>query len=370
MTNIPNAAGEAPARAAKDGSGGKSPYYILATSRLADEHGLVLKHGETFGVFDHYGDVKPTGLGEEGLYHEGTRYLSCLLLALEHARPMFLSSAIRQDNALLTIDLTNPDVSHGGRVAVSRGTLHLARTKFLRDGACYERLQLRNYGLAPMSVSLALHFEADFADLFEVRGAKRARHGEHLGEEASSDGVVLGYRGLDGVTRRTRLLFSPSPVEVNHGDARFELTLAPHAEESIELTILCERDGSEPHLSSFDAALAEAASAPVSGVNEGCIVHSSSGQVNAWTERSAADLSMMTTQTAHGPYPFAGVPWFSCPFGRDGIITALECLWLRPSSPAASSPTWPPPRRRRPTPSATPSRARSCTRRATARWPP
>ena len=172
----------------QDGSGGKSPFYILATSPLADEHGLVLKHGETFGVFDHYGDVRPTGLGEEGLYHEGTRYLSCLLLALEHARPMFLSSTVRQDNELLTVDLTNPDVSRGGRVEVPRGTLHLARTKFLRDGACYERLRLRNYGLAPMSVSLALHFEADFADLFEVRGAKRARRGEFLGEEASSDG--------------------------------------------------------------------------------------------------------------------------------------------------------------------------------------
>src|SRR5437868_2487998 len=185
--------------ALKDDAGEKSPFYILATSPSADEHGLVLKYGETFGVFDHYGDVKPTGLGEEGLYHEGTRYLSCLILALEHARPMFLSSTVRQDNEVLTIDLTNPDVSRGGQVVVPRGTLHLARTKFLHDGACYERLRLHNYGLAPMAVSLALHFEADFADLFEVRGTKRARRGEYLGGEASPGGVVLGYRGLDGV---------------------------------------------------------------------------------------------------------------------------------------------------------------------------
>ncbi len=320
----------APARTTKDGPAGKNPFYILATSPLADEHGLVLKHGETFGVFDHYGDVKPTGLGEEGLYHEGTRYLSCLILALEHARPMFLSSTVRLDNELLTVDLTNSDVSRGGRVVVPRGTLHLARTKLLRDGACYERLRLRNYGAAPMGVALALHFEADFADLFEVRGTKRARRGDYLGEDVSPDGVTLSYRGLDGVTRRTRLVCSPAPAEVQRCDIRFELTLAAHAEETIDLTVLCERDGAAPPRPSLADALAQTDGSAARGRPGGAALHASSGQFNAWADRSAADLSMMTTQTPHGPYPFAGVPWFSCPFGRDGIITALECLWLRP----------------------------------------
>src|ERR671935_1929819 len=103
------AAGAAPPSA--DGAAQEvDPYYILASSPAADEHGLVLKQGDTFAVFDHFGDVKPTGLGEEGLYHEGTRYLSCLLLGLEQARPMFLSSTVRRDNVALTVDLTNPDI--------------------------------------------------------------------------------------------------------------------------------------------------------------------------------------------------------------------------------------------------------------------
>jgi glycogen debranching enzyme len=318
----------APAPPARDGPSGKNPYYILATSPAADEHGLVLKHGDTFAVFDHFGDVKPTGLGEEGLYHEGTRYLSCLLLGLEHGRPMFLSSTVRQDNDLLTVDLTNPDISRGGRVAVPRGTLHLSRTKFLWAGACHERLSLRNYGTAPVVVSLALHFEADFADIFEVRGTRRARRGEYLPEEPRPDGVTLAYRGLDGVTRRTRLSWSPPPDEVDRGDARFTLSLAAHGEAIIELTVTCERDGVEPSRLSFDEALA--AATEWAARRDSCTVHASNGQFNAWTDRAAADLSMMTTQTPLGPYPYAGVPWFSCPFGRDGIITALECLWLWP----------------------------------------
>ncbi len=66
-----------------------SAFRILADSSLADERTRVLKHGDTFGVFDHYGDIKPEGLGEEGLFHDGTRFLSGLLLDLEGGRPSF-----------------------------------------------------------------------------------------------------------------------------------------------------------------------------------------------------------------------------------------------------------------------------------------
>jgi hypothetical protein len=91
----------------------------------------VLKQGDAFAVFDHYGDIKPVALGEEGLFYDGTRFLSCLLLRLGPDRPLFLSSTVKEANDLLTVDLTSPDVLQSGRVAVPRGTLHLSRTKFL-----------------------------------------------------------------------------------------------------------------------------------------------------------------------------------------------------------------------------------------------
>src|SRR5205085_2501359 len=49
-------------------------------------------------------------------------------------------------------------------------------------------------------------------------------------------------------------------------------------------------------------------------------------QFNAWLERSAADLALLTAGNPETGYPYAGVPWYSVPFGRDGILTALLYL--------------------------------------------
>src|SRR5262249_58958292 len=123
-------------------------YHLLAAAGVVDDRARVLKHNDTFAVFDHYGDVKPGGLGEEGLYHEGTRYLSCLLLELDGRRPFFLGSSVRDENDQLAVALTNPDEVRDGRVVVPLGTLHLAVRTFLWQGTCHWQLRGRNPGAA------------------------------------------------------------------------------------------------------------------------------------------------------------------------------------------------------------------------------
>ena len=145
-----------------------------------DRSGLprrVLKHGDTFGVFDLHGDVIAIETGDQGLFHAGTRFLSRFELLLGRRRPLLLSSTISDDNTILAVDLTNPDVVRNGHVLISRGSVHIFRARTLWNGYCLERIRVANHSRHSIQTPLALQFDADFCDLFEVRGTQRERRG-------------------------------------------------------------------------------------------------------------------------------------------------------------------------------------------------
>jgi glycogen debranching enzyme len=306
-------------------------YYILATSALADDRTLVLKRGDTFAVFDRYGDVQPVGQGQQGLFHADTRYLSRLELRLGGARPLLLSSTVTEDNAFLTADLTNTDLSDDGAVQLARDTVHVFRTAFLVDGACCLGFGARNFGAGPVALAVSLRFEADFTDIFEVRGSQRARRGAMLSPRVEGAAVHLGYRGLDERVRTTHLRFEPPPADLSATAAGWELRLGPGERTELMVVIQCERDDRPAPVVGFGSARAEVIAATELERQGWCDISTSNQQFDEWTARSAADLRMMVTDTPSGPYPYAGVPWFSTPFGRDGIITALETLWVQPA---------------------------------------
>ena len=305
-------------------------FYILATSSRVDDRTRVLKDGEAFAVFDRYGDILPQGLGEQGLYYQGTRFLSHLEFRLNGKRPLILSSTIRDDNALLTVDVTNPDLQWGRDVLLPRNTVHVFRSAFLQNETCHMHVRLRNYALQPLDVTFSLDLEADFADIFEVRGITRPRRGRLLPAEATASGCVLTYEGLDGVTRRTRVEASPHPARIANGRLEFQAPMGPHGETNVFLTVGCEVGEAGTAPLEYQAALDQVAKARALHSAAGCDVTASNEQFNDWINRSLADLRMMLTGTPEGPYPYAGVPWFSTIFGRDGIITALETLWINP----------------------------------------
>ena len=307
-------------------------FYILATSALADDRTRVLKHADSFAIFDRYGDIQPVGLGEQGIYHEGTRFLSKLVLHIGTERPMLLSSTVREDNVLLAVDLSNPDIYLDGEAILQRGTLHIYRSKFLWENTCYERIRVRNYGLFPVESSLSLQFDSDFADIFEVRGQKRERRGRRLQDVVDGSAAVLSYEGLDRVVRRMRIGCGPAPQKLSRSEIVLAIHLRPGDETDFLITFDCEIDpGETSSRLPYEQALSQAGRILRDKQPGECTIHTANEQFNRWVSRSGADLRMMLTETPWGEYPYAGVPWFSTVFGRDGIITALQYLWVDPN---------------------------------------
>ena len=159
-----------------------------------------------------------------------------------------------------------------------------------------------------------------------------ANYVQHVLAAHPDDEIVIGYEGLDAVVRRTRARCRPGPARIDAGGFTVEALIRPQTDAVWDLAVSCETGATPSRIFvSYEGALAEAGDALRAGRSGDCHVYTSNEQFNDWLNRSAADLHMMISETPAGPYPYAGVPWFSTPFGRDGIITALEYLWINPA---------------------------------------
>ena len=301
----------------------------IPTTATAARSRHTLKHADTFVVLDAFGDIGASAGGPDGLFDHDTRYLSRFEMLLAGCQPMLLGSGVRDDNLTFTVDLTNPDVYRDGRIVMAKDTAHVVRTTYLWGGALHQRVHVSNHGPALLAFTLGFVFGCDFSDLFEARGMRRDAHGTTQ-ETVEVDRIVFLYTGLDGISRRAVLRFEPAPRRLMSSAAAYEVALDPGA--SLTITFTAECSGvREAETTDFLRGLMAAhrgAKALTRGV---ATVESSNEIFNEVMCRSTADLYMLVTDTPQGPYPYAGIPWYSTTFGRDGIITAIEMLWIDPA---------------------------------------
>ncbi len=307
----------------------ETPFYIPATDAPARPR-RTLKKNDTFAVFDSHGDIGASSGGPDGLFHCDTRYLSHLEVLICGSRPLLLHSAMRDDNLNYYVDLTNPDIYADGKITMLKDTIHVSRTIYLKDGSLRERIALTNHGCDPVQFSLSIIFASDFADIFEVRGIKRERRGTSSIDAAQSPLVHLRYHGLDKSSRTTTLQFEPTPTELQDSSARYDVELAPHDKTAIFITVASGHSLPGP-AESFFRGLARLHRQQQQVTRHVAAVETSDAVMNEILCRSMADVFMLVTETDDGPYPYAGIPWYSTTFGRDGIITAMNMLWAAPS---------------------------------------
>lgn len=340
----------------------------------------VLKHGNLYLLSDAFGDIHPDSRGL-GFYDLDTRVLSCAVLRVNGERPTLLRGQVAS-NHISSIQLTNPELRRdpsmklGGEQALARRALSIARRRWIAGGLA-ERIEVTNFSGRAQEIVLDLELDVDAADIFEVRGYPRASRGTFEATEATDHSLVFRYDGVDGMTRRTLLTFTPGEVAASgprrpdggEGSVRVRWTLqipaAAHAGVRWEARTDLEAGPGGEHRETTPSRLATAMSHHVddSGAGEGADAVAASDQpahgvgepseaeaeYGAWNERCArirsdgelldlairrsiADLRLLQND---GPKPgehylAAGVPWFTTLFGRDSIITALQVLPFMP----------------------------------------
>ncbi|PLZ00328.1 amylo-alpha-1,6-glucosidase [Burkholderia sp. WAC0059] len=325
-------------------------------ARVASASQHVLKSGDTFIVNDSLGDI--TGV-DDGLFVNDTRMLSSLRLTFGGRAPSLLSGSVSSDNTAFTAHLTNRPLPLLGGASTPEGVIHVERLRVLSGTAMTEAIELTNYGTSDAVVPLSVSFASDFRDMFEVRGLKREQRGTVEPPRVEDGCVRLGYIGLDRMARRVRIAFSPSPKKLLADRADYSVELPAQTCVSVYLSVSVEV---EPIAQAVlaPAGASAGASVPAAGVathrpatpvgraavrtalvdahlamrerrRASARVRSSNPLFNDWINRSLADLNLLTTELPTGPYPYAGIPWFSTPFGRDAVITSLQTLWLQPA---------------------------------------
>jgi glycogen debranching enzyme len=287
----------------------------------------ILKNGDSFAIFNHAGDIKTDEYGPDGLFLNDTRLISHWHISLENTDLQVLNHSIDDYHILFTAHFACKGFMDMDCVPVGENRIYIKREKFIRKGTMYERISLENHMDVPVRVRLSLQYGSDFYDMFQVRGIHRRQQGIKTDIETGADKVTLRYRGLDGKARRSVIRFSEAPHSLTAYRALFEIRL-----EKGERKVMAATGGMDPGVppspALFEKTLTRIQEQIQRRLRGWTGIRTANSHFDEWLESSRIGISLLTTLRHTGLYPYAGIPWFSTPFGRDGIITALQTLWV------------------------------------------
>jgi len=294
----------------------------LASKTLAVKEGETFLYSDLEGNLDHGGDF---GLG---LYSKDTRFLSHFRMTVSGRNPVLLSSS--SERAYMShVDLTNPDLYEGDRVAVPQQTLNIRRIRAI-NGRLFERVRVKNYNVHPVTLDLEFTFGADFADIFAVRGLTHEPLGPLEPPTVEGGRAEFSYLGRDGIRRVTRIGFSVKPdrleVEGALVVAVFRIRLGPYQTKLVGMTIEPIVEGVEPPAIDFDVAVHELRRSYEEWERECAQIITDNELFNQLLDRSVRDLRALYTRTDGGGALAAGIPWYVTVFGRDSLISSHQLL--------------------------------------------
>ncbi|MCK6530200.1 amylo-alpha-1,6-glucosidase [Myxococcota bacterium] len=294
--------------------------------------GLVLKHGNLFLVTGDSGDISPAGARDRGCFLEDTRFLSFLEIDVAGGPPLVLS-AESLSSTQNQIDMTVTDRAFGGVLTDPINFMHIRRQQVLED-ELVERIVVTNFLTREVDYWVTLRFGADFADMFEVRGARRERRGTGLPTVVGPASLEFRYRGRDGRTYRTAIRSIGEPPSRVDGDSMhwsFRMRVNETRTLEVRTAPLIGDEARPPEIeATFDERLARAEEAGRRWV-EGCTRFETGDEfVNAALDGGVADLQALSIHQHGRTVIAAGIPWFCAPFGRDSLIAGMQSLPVNP----------------------------------------
>ncbi len=297
----------------------------------AREELLVIKEGELFLCTRPDGDVGPAQVSGEGFYAYDTATSRRSAWRWGGA-PVALSYAVDAERA--AVDATNGTLHRGARAPVPQLSLSIAGRSWSPPAGCTTG-RVRNFLSEPVTTTVALALAADFADMFEVRGAlPRPARGHALAPKRTARGLTLAYVGEDEVFRETVVELEPTPAPAHvelDGEgarARWEVTLAPHEATAILMTAEPSLGGRRRSRRRPQTAAAGLAEAQARWEAECTGIETDNELFNEVLAASARDLRALTVPAPGGQILAAGIPWYVAPFGRDALVSAGEAVLL------------------------------------------
>ncbi|MGD9679686.1 MAG: glycogen debranching N-terminal domain-containing protein [Candidatus Obscuribacterales bacterium] len=295
----------------------------------------VIKSGRHFLVLDRSG-MMPQQVNEPapfGLFRDDTRFLSTWevflngnspRLLFENTRPGYQAEFVYGNQT--TGDLQEQSVMISRKISIA--------------DLVHETITVTNFQAKSEDLEIAITYDADFKDMFEVRGAKRSRRGSlspvrinRLSGALPGERVRIRYTGLDNkpmttvidVRSRARVVASPGGVFT------IKATLAARESLAIEVVLetLFDREPSRRRMPSPHDRAARAFARFAAG---GARVRTSVPALDTLIERSLHDLFVLR-QPIPGSSEMAlaaGTPWFACAFGRDQAVAGLQTLPVLP----------------------------------------
>lgn len=290
----------------------------------------VIKENDLFLMTDKGGDIPDNDQSGLGLYTRDTRFLSRMEIRINNQRPILLSSAA-DENYISTIRLTNPHMEEDGKLILWRESVEIERTRFIYEGALYETFKLTSYYPKAIQFDFSVLLDADFTDMFVIRGFQHGKLGSKTGERRASGERVISYLGADELLRETKVKWDTQESRISEtGEVHFDVELKH--QESIEIAFFIAPmiDGNEPLQHEPKEAMNKLRASYASWNASSTSISSDMPLFNKLYHRGVQDLRVLLTDLGYGQFPVAGLPWYSVPFGRDSLIAALQMLSLNP----------------------------------------